>query len=104
MEDIKLQLSSEFWTANSLTAKVGVFQKFLTVGNSVIKENHLEYIKFEVTGINISVQLIFLADFEILPKKFDSEVFKLIFLPKGSSQPAVEKVTQQTNTFAFLFE
>lgn len=104
MQEAKLQLSHLYWTANSLADRISIFQRFLNIDNSVTKERKVDFTKFNIHGKYISVQVIFLDNVEILPSQFDPDIFKLIFLPLGTSQGAVDKIKKETSTFAFLFE
>ena len=104
MEEAKLQLSHLYWTAGSLADRVAIFQKFLNIDNVITKGKQNDYIKFDIKGKNISVQIIFLDNPEIIPAKFDTEIFKLIFLQTGTSQESVDKIKGEASAFAFLFE
>jgi hypothetical protein len=104
MEEAKLQLSHLYWTTSSLADRIAIFQRFLNIDNTVTKEKQNNYTKFDIKGKNISIQIIFLDNAEVVPTKFDTDIFKLIFLPNGTSQEVVDKITGETSTFAFLFE
>lgn len=104
MEDIKLKLSHQYWTANSLVEKVAIFQKFINVDNSITKERQNNCTKLEITGEDVSIQIIFFDESEQLPLQFDTEIFKLVFIPANSSQGIVDEIKNKTSTFAFLFE
>lgn len=104
MEEDKLQLSSQFWTAKSLVDRVDIFQKFLVTDNNIKRERCFNHVKFEVSGASIAIQLIFIDNVEVLPEKFDEAIFKLIFIPKGTSETTIEGIAKKANTFAFLFE
>lgn len=104
MEEAILQLSAQFWTATSLDDKIKIFQKFISIGNAVTSEKKESYTKFDLEGEHISIQLIFLDDVEAVPYEFDADVFKLIFLPTKTPQAAIDRITKETSTFAFLFE